>query len=277
MAATGTALISQNFGSSVLTAWPQPTGAGVGSPNQDLIHIADQGNQKLVVVQYNGTVLSGAQNGLVLTSVAVSSFTATSVAASTGVNTYTGTFTGGNSNAFVGKSVVVLGFANSANNGTFVITGSGPTTFTAAVVSGVTETGPVAGTASVYGVSATTYNGTITNTVSANTQLTVTGFTNAINNVTNANVTSSTGSTIVTPYSGQIAETKSALASIGIPLALGGPRIGKYYTRLTVGATLAAIFADAFTNPSNLDIIQIFNEGGNISYYLSYQGIATGS
>jgi hypothetical protein len=57
-----------------------------------------------------------------------------------------------------------------------------------------------------------------------------------------------------------------------------GVRIGKYFTRLSTTATLAQIFADAFSeNVSLQDIIQCINLGGNISYYLNYQGVATGS
>jgi hypothetical protein len=56
-----------------------------------------------------------------------------------------------------------------------------------------------------------------------------------------------------------------------------GTRIGVFYSRLAPTASLAQIFADAFTNPSQLDIIQVINIGGNISYYLNYAGVATGS
>ena len=57
----------------------------------------------------------------------------------------------------------------------------------------------------------------------------------------------------------------------------GGTRIGKFYTRLAAGASTAALFADAFTNPSLLDILQVMNVGGNISYWLDYTGTANGS
>lgn len=56
-----------------------------------------------------------------------------------------------------------------------------------------------------------------------------------------------------------------------------GTRIGVFYTRLTSGTT-AQFFADVFNeNEANNDIVQIINLGGNISYYLNYQGVATGS
>lgn len=57
-----------------------------------------------------------------------------------------------------------------------------------------------------------------------------------------------------------------------------GTCIGQYYSRLTSSATTAQLFADVFSdNQSQEDIIQVINEGGNISYYLNYQGVATGS
>ena len=50
-------------------------------------------------------------------------------------------------------------------------------------------------------------------------------------------------------------------------------RKGQYFTRLTSGTT-AALFADAFANPSNLDIIQIIDVGGNIAKYIDYLGVS---
>jgi hypothetical protein len=56
-----------------------------------------------------------------------------------------------------------------------------------------------------------------------------------------------------------------------------GSRVGVFFTRLPITATLAQIFADAFSNPSQLDILQVTNVGGNISYNLNYLGVASGS
>jgi len=56
-----------------------------------------------------------------------------------------------------------------------------------------------------------------------------------------------------------------------------GTRIGVFQTNLSSGSTLAAIFADAFSNPAKLDIIQVINVGGNIHYNLDYLGVAHGS
>jgi len=58
---------------------------------------------------------------------------------------------------------------------------------------------------------------------------------------------------------------------------IGQTRIGQFQSRLTSSATTAQLFADAFSNPSNLDIIQVINEGGNVHYNLNFQGVAAGS
>jgi hypothetical protein len=55
-----------------------------------------------------------------------------------------------------------------------------------------------------------------------------------------------------------------------------GTRLGVFFTTLASGTT-AALFASAFSNPSNNDIIQVRNLGGNISYFLDYLGVAHGS
>jgi uncharacterized repeat protein (TIGR01451 family) len=64
-----------------------------------------------------------------------------------GVTVYTGTISGGATNTLVGTTFIVTGFANAANNGTFVATASTNTTLTLANVAGVAETH--AGTASI--------------------------------------------------------------------------------------------------------------------------------
>lgn len=54
-------------------------------------------------------------------------------------------------------------------------------------------------------------------------------------------------------------------------------RVGTYLTRLTSAASVAQLFADAFSNPSQLDILQVINVGGNVHYVLNYLGVASGS
>ena len=58
-----------------------------------------------------------------------------------------------------------------------------------------------------------------------------------------------------------------------------GARLGQYYTRTSgyPNTPLPTLMADTFTNPSQLDIIQIINLGGNISYWWNYLGVAYGS
>ncbi len=56
-----------------------------------------------------------------------------------------------------------------------------------------------------------------------------------------------------------------------------GTRVGVYQSNLASGDTTAHYFANAFTNPSLLDILQVVNVGGNISYYIDYLGVAHGA
>jgi hypothetical protein len=52
-------------------------------------------------------------------------------------------------------------------------------------------------------------------------------------------------------------------------------RLGAFRTHLTGSPTTANLFADAFTNPSNQDIIQITSpNGASVSYYIDYQGVS---
>ncbi len=59
--------------------------------------------------------------------------------------------------------------------------------------------------------------------------------------------------------------------------ATNGTRIGQFQTRLASGDTTAHYFADAFSNPSNQDIFQAINAGGNIHYNLTNAGVAVGT
>jgi hypothetical protein len=276
------ALIASQPGQTFLQAYPQVTPNGIGPQNLDLMHIKDEGGFDLVTVDYTGAVHGGAGSyatSFASASVAVSTFAVTNVVASTGV--YTGTFTGGAANAFAGQNAVILGFTNGGNNGTKLITASSATTITVSTAGLVNET--ASATASVSNFSLATYTGTITggaNNAYAGRTVTFTGFLagTGANNVT-ALVISSTATTLVVAYSDQVTETQTGLATLPSAFAAvpGGTRLGTYYTRLGQSATIAQIFADAFTNPSLLDIVHIVNLGGNISYVLNYQGVASGS
>lgn len=56
-----------------------------------------------------------------------------------------------------------------------------------------------------------------------------------------------------------------------------GTRLGVFFTFISNGSTTAQFFANAFANPSQMDIIQNVNEGGSVTYFLNYQGVASGS
>lgn len=277
MAATGTAVLQSQPGASVLAAFPQTP--GTATQNLDLLQILDEGGAALARVDYTGAVTGGALNGLVLTSVAVTSFVLTQITASTGV--VLGTFTGGAANAFAGKQVKILGFVNGGNNGTFNITASTATQITITPIAGLVDETHAA-TASVYGVSTATYAGTITGggaSAFAGRTAVVAGFTNSINNIAATAITSSSAVQVVVPFAGQIAETHAGTVTIGAASLTGtnGTRVGVFYTRLTASATIAQLFADAFTNSVQLDILHVVNLGGNVSYYLDYLGVSHGS
>jgi hypothetical protein len=70
---------------------------------------------------------------------------------------------------------------------------------------------------------------------------------------------------------------KPASAATTTAGGIGATRIGQFFTRLTSSASTAQLFADAFSNPQQIDIIQVINEGGNIHYNLNYLGVAAGS
>lgn len=66
--------------------------------------------------------------------------TLTQVSVSGGTVTVTGTITGGAANAYNGKSIIIQGFVNSGNNGTFICNGSSATTLTFVTTTQVNET-----------------------------------------------------------------------------------------------------------------------------------------
>ena len=77
-------------------------------------------------------------------------FSLTSVAASSGSHAvYTGAITSGASNLYSGKTVIVTGFKNTANNGVYVCSASTATTLTLSNASAVIETN--AATANIFG------------------------------------------------------------------------------------------------------------------------------
>lgn len=279
MAATLKAMYSQNSsqsGTTVAGAFPQTNPNGLGPANLDLIQIiTKKGGAILAKVDFSGNVVSGAQSGLAITSVSVSSFSITNIAFSGTTNTLTGVFTGASS-AWVGLKITILGATTPANNGTYVILTANTTTITVTNASGVSEAETATG--SVYSVSTATYHGTFSNVPSTGTALTVTGFTNATNNVTADAISSATGSTIVVPFAGQVAETASATAGVTVS-GTNGFRVIQAATdfQLTDNPTVAQLFANAFVNHEQSDILQVINAGGNIHYYLDYTGTAHGS
>ncbi len=58
---------------------------------------------------------------------------------------------------------------------------------------------------------------------------------------------------------------------------IGDTRLGQFKTYLTSASSVAQLFAAAFFNPSQLDIIQVVTQGGAVTYWLNYLGVASGS
>jgi hypothetical protein len=274
------ALIATQPGVSVPTAYPQVTGQGIIPPQDlDMLQIIGEGGDILVSVDYLGTVhnvTTSQSSTSPLTSVAISSFPITSV---TSAGVYTGTFPAG-TNTVAGQTAVISGFTNGGNNGTFTITASTATTITVTPNTQVNES--ASAQALITGFSQSTYNGTITNGAAsglAGRFVSVTGFTNSGNNISNTLVISSTATTIVTSYTAQVAETHAATATVSASFTpSNGCRLGQYFTRLLPGATIAQLFTDAFANPSLLDIVHVYvPNSGAIVYILDHNGVASGS
>ncbi len=57
--------------------------------------------------------------------------------------------------------------------------------------------------------------------------------------------------------------------------ATNGTRVGVFETTLASGDTTAHYFANAFTNPSNLDILQVISPtGGSVVNYIDFLGVS---
>jgi len=191
---------------------------------------------------YNGTITGGTGNAYVGDTVVIAGFTGTkdngtftctaSTATTITVNNangvfqmhggtatvttstvYNGTITGGTGNAYAGKTVIVTGFTNAANNGTFTATASTATTLTLNNKAGIAETDP--GTAMVKTGTSAVYVGTITGGINngfAGDSFTIAGFTNGGNNGT-FTCTASTATTLTCPNTAGVAETNAGTAT----------------------------------------------------------------
>jgi hypothetical protein len=57
--------------------------------------------------------------------------------------------------------------------------------------------------------------------------------------------------------------------------ATNGTRVGVFQTTLASGDTTAHYFANAFANPSSLDILQVISPtGGNVAKFLDFLGVS---
>lgn len=121
------------------------------------------------------------------------------------------------------------------------------------------------------------YNGTFANGGSnayVGRVIYVAGFVNGGNNGKFL-VTASSTTQITVALTTQVNETHAATLTPYTP----GTRVGRFASDFspTDTYTTAQLFANAFANPSQLDIFQAINIGGNVHYYLDYLGVAHGS
>ena len=239
--------ISENFSDTLnlTSAVPNAVAFNLTSvaPNTVTLNLTSVANGAGGNTVYTGTITGGAGNALVGDTVVVAGFThgadngtftctastATTItlnnangiaqtrAATATVTTtvYTGTITGGAGNAFLGDTVVVTGFTNAANNGTFVANASTATTLTLSNAAGVTATAPGTATVKTGAGANTVYTGTIiggTGNGFAGDSFTVAGFTNAGNNGT-FTCTASTATTLTCSNTAGVTETDAATAT----------------------------------------------------------------
>jgi len=211
-----------NVNSPQVSQWNITSGGANSNAAQDLVGVASSRTGAPSVPDSENfnevlTLTSATPNALGLNVSSVTpnttTFNLTSVNnAGGGKTVYNGTITGGNANAYVGATVVVAGFTNPKNNGTFTCTASSNTSLTLNNANGVAQT--QAATATV--TTSTTYNGTITggagNAYNGDTVV-VTGFVNAANNGT-FKATASSATTLTLNNLASVAETDPGTATI---------------------------------------------------------------
>jgi len=175
---------------------------------------------------------------------------------------YTGTITGGAGNAFAGDTVVVTGFTNATNNGTFTATASSATTLTLNNKASVAETDPGTATVATATSTSTVYTGTITGGTGngfAGDSFVVAGFTNAGNNGT-FTCTASTATTLTCSNAAGVAETNTGTATTNATFnwSLGAVSINP--TAADIGVT-TSVGSAIFLGSNTIYTITISNSG----------------
>ncbi|MGA9508299.1 MAG: hypothetical protein WBV55_06590, partial [Candidatus Sulfotelmatobacter sp.] len=165
---------------------------------------------------------------------------------------YTGTITGGAGNAFLDDNVVISGFTNAANNGTFVAIGSSATTLTLNNTAAVAETDPATAAVATGSSTSTVYTGTITGGTGngfAGDSFAIAGFTNAGNNGT-FTCTASTATTLTCSNTAGVSETNAGTAATNSTLnwSEGAVSINPTTADIAVTTTVdSAVFLGAST------------------------------
>ena len=163
---------------------------------------------------------------------------------------YTGTITGGAGNAFAGDTVVVSGFTNAGDNGTFTATASSATTLTLNNKAPIAETDPATATVVTATSTSTVYAGTITGGTGngfAGDSFLIAGFTNAANNGT-FTCTASTATTLTCSNAAGVSETNTGTATSTLNWSEGAVSINPTTADIAVTTTVgSAVFLGAST------------------------------
>ncbi len=302
--------ISESFNETLNLTSVVPNGVAFNltsvAPNTATLTLTSVANAAGGNTVYTGTITGGAGNALVGDTVVVAGFThaadngtftctastATTItlnnaagvaqahAATASITTavYTGTITGGAGNAFLGDAVVVSGFTNAGNNGTFVVNASTATTLTVSNKAGVTETDP--GTAAVATGSSTNtiYTGTITGGTGngfAGDSFVIAGFTNAGNNGT-FTCTASTATTLTCSNAAGVTETHAGTATTNSTFNWSLGAVSVNPTAADIGVT-TTVGSAVFLGQNTTYTINIFNNGTSAANAVSLSDtLATG-
>ncbi len=286
--------ISESFNGSLNLTAAVPNGAIFNltsvAPSTVVLNLTSVANAVGGNTVYTGTITGGAGNALVGDTVTVGGFsrganngtfvctasTATTITlnnaggsaqihagtATITTTVYTGTITGGAGNAFLGDTVVISGFTNAANNGTFVANASTATTLTLSNNAGIAETNPGTATVGNGTGTGTVYTGTITGGAGngfAGDSFVVAGFTNAGNNGT-FTCTASTSTTLTCSNAAGVAETHAATATTNATFnwSLGAVSLNPSTADISVTTSVASA---VFVGQNTTYTITVTNNG----------------
>ena len=259
------------------------------TPNATTLTLTSANNAAGGKTVYNGTITGGAGNAYAGATVVVAGFTNANdngtflcsastnatltlnnangvalthaaTAAVTTSTTYNGTITGGAGNAYNGDTVVVTGFVNAGNNGTFKATASSATSITLNNIASIAETDP--GTATITAGTSTVYTGTITGGINngfAGDSFTIAGFTSAADNGT-FTCTASTPTTLTCGNTAGVTQTHAGTATTNGTFNWAEGAISLNPSTADIGVT-TAVGSAVFLGQNTTYTTTVFNNG----------------